>query len=300
MMRRILAVCTALLLLLGLAGCAGMGGKSEKLTVICTVFPPYDFVRQIAGDNVEVTLLLKPGQESHTYEPTPRDILDIGECDLFISVGGESEAWVADILASVDTPPRTLKLLDCVEPLHEEHDHGDEVDEHVWTSPKNAMAIVTALTDALCELDEKHGDTYRQKATAYQAELTDLDTEFAAAVAGGRHNTLVFGDRFPFRYFAEEYSLSCHSAYQGCDSHAEPSAATVAALVDLAKAEAVPVVLYIEFSNQQMADALAEATGAEKRLFHSCHNVTAEEMASGATYLSLMRDNLAVLKEALQ
>ncbi|MBO5798369.1 MAG: zinc ABC transporter substrate-binding protein [Clostridia bacterium] len=298
-MRRILAVCTALLLLLGLAGCAGMGGKSEKLTVICTVFPPYDFVRQIAGDNVEVTLLLKPGQESHTYEPTPRDILDIGECDLFISVGGESEAWVADILASVDTPPRTLKLLDCVEPLHEEHDHGDEVDEHVWTSPKNAMAIVTALTDALCELDEKHGDTYRQKATAYQAELTALDTEFAAAVAGGRHNTLVFGDRFPFRYLAEEYGLSCHSPYQGCDSHAEPSAATVAALVDLAKAEAVPVVLYIEFSNQQMADTLAEATGAEKRLFHSCHNVTKAEMESGATYLSLMRGNVAVLKEAL-
>lgn len=297
-MRRILAVCTALLLLLGLAGCTD-SRKSEKLTVICTVFPPYDFVRQIAGDNVEVTLLLKPGQESHTYEPTPRDILDIGECDLFISVGGESEAWVADILASVDTPPRTLTLLDCVEPLHEEHDHGHEVDEHVWTSPKNAMAIVTALTDALCELDEKHGDTYRQKATAYQAELTALDTEFAAAVAGGRHNTLVFGDRFPFRYLAEEYGLSCHSPYQGCDSHAEPSAATVAALVDLAKAEAVPVVLYIEFSNQQMADTLAEATGAEKRLFHSCHNVTRAEMESGATYLSLMRGNVAVLKEAL-
>lgn len=300
MIKRIIAVFTALLLLMGLAGCTGTGNKEDTLTVICTVFPPYDFVRQIAGDAAEVTLLLKPGQESHTYEPTPRDILDIGECDLFISVGGESEAWVADMLVSLDTPPRTLTLLDCVEPLHEEHDHGDEVDEHVWTSPNNAAAIVAALADVLCELDAAKADTFRQKAAAYQAELTTLDSDFAAAVAAGRHKTLVFGDRFPFRYFAEEYGLVCHSPYHGCDSHAEPSAATVAALVDLAKQEAVPVVLYIEFSNQQMANTLAEATGAEKRLFHSCHNVTKAEMESGATYLSLMRDNLAVLKEALQ
>ena len=161
-------------------------------------------------------------------------------------------------------------------------------------------SFARAIARESLETDCITADTYHQQAAAYQEELGALDKEFAAAVAGGRHKTLVFGDRFPFRYLAEEYGLSCHSPYQGCDSHAEPSAATVAALVDLAKAEAVPVVLYIEFSNQQMADTLAEATGAGKRLFHSCHNVTKAEMEAGATYLSLMRGNVAVLKEALQ
>lgn len=302
MLKRILAITTALLLLVGLAGCAGTTGQDDGLTVICTVFPPYDFVRQVAGEAADVSLLLDPGQESHTYEPTPKDIITIGECDLFICVGGESEAWVADMLASLDTPPRTLELMDCVEPLHAEHDHdheGEAVDEHVWTSPKNAQDIVAAITDTLCELDTANADTFRRAADAYKADLSALDSDFAAAVAAGQRRTLVFADRFPFRYFADEYGLTYHSAYEGCDSHAEPSAATVAALIDLAKAEQVPVVLYIEFSNQKLADTLAESTGAEKRLFHSCHNVTADEMAAGATYLSLMRQNLAVLKEAL-
>lgn len=302
-MKRIFSALLIAALLLSLCGCAAVSDKAnDRLTVVCTLFPPYDFVRQIAGDAVEVSLLLDPGQECHTYEPTPKDIVDIQNCDLFLYGGGESEAWVEDILASVGDGVRTMPLMDGVDLMEEAHDHDHEdaaYDEHVWTSPRNAVTLTQRITDALCELDEANAAAFRAAAADYTAQLTALDTQFAAAVAEGQRHTLVFADRFPFRYFADTYDLTCTAAYTGCDSHAEPSAATVTALIDQVQAEAIPVVLYVEFSNQQLADTVCEATGAEKRLFHSCHNVTAEEFAAGATYLSLMEQNLAVLKEAL-
>lgn len=301
-MKRILSLLLAAVLVLSLSGCAALPtNNDDRLQVVCTLFPPYDFVRQVAGEAVAVTLLLDPGQESHTYEPTPKDIVTIQNCDLFICGGGESEAWVADILASIGEDVRVLKLMDCVtldEDAHE-HDHEHEADEHVWTSPKNAVRIVGHITDALCALDTAHADALRAAASDYTAQLGALDKQFQETVDNAARRHFVFADRFPFRYFADAYGLSWDAAYQSCDSHAEPSAATVTALIDRVKAEKIPVVLYIEFSNQQLADTLCEATGATKRLFHSCHNVTADELAAGATYLSLMTDNLSVLKEAL-
>lgn len=295
-------------LLLGLCGCAAAPRTNDdRLQVVCSIFPPYDFVRQIAGDAVEVSLLLDPGQESHSYEPTPKDILKLQDCDLFIYGGGESEAWVADLLTSVGNGVRTLTLMECMGLAEEEHDHKGEHhdheetahDEHVWTAPKNAITIVQRIADELGTLSEPHADTFCAAAADYTAQLTALDEQFRAAVTASGRRTLVFADHFPFRHFAESYGLDCPAAYPGCDHSAEVSSATVAALIDRVKNESIPVVLYIEFSSQQLADTLCEATGAQKRLFHSCHNVTADELAAGATYLSLMTDNLSVLKEAL-
>ncbi len=293
MKRRIWAAVLAAVCLFSLAGCRRGSNKNDGLRVICTVFPPYDFVRAIAPE-AEVSLLLAPGQESHSYEPTPRDIIDIQTCDLFIYVGGESEAWVEDMLRSMENPPRTLTLLECVG-MKDMHLH----DEHVWTSPKHAVSIVERLENTLCELGVSNEDALRTAAKDYADKLKGLDTQFSEAANAAPRKTLVFGDRFPFRHFADTYALSCASVYEGCDHSAEPSAAAVAALTDRVKDESIPVVLYIEFSNQKLADTLCEATGAKKRLFHSCHNLTKAELESGETYLSLMTSNLAVLKEAL-
>ncbi|MBE6756929.1 MAG: zinc ABC transporter substrate-binding protein [Ruminococcaceae bacterium] len=293
MRKRITALLLAALCLLGCAGCGVKSRDSDKLTVICTVFPPYDFVRAIAPE-AEVSLLLSAGQESHSYEPTPRDIMDIQNCDLFVYVGGESEAWVADMLATMDDPPKTLTLLECVGITP-----AEEADEHVWTAPPNAIRIVEALEETLCHLTEGDNEALHTAADDYIAALKTLDDQIRAAVQSGARHTLVFADRFPFRHFTDIYGLHAHTAYEGCDHSAEPSAATVAALTDTVKAENVPVVLHIELSNQKLADTVCEATGAQKRLFHSCHNVTKAEIESGVTYLSLMQENLIVLKEAL-
>ncbi len=293
MIRRIFAVLLSALCLIGCIGCNAKPHETDRLTVICTVFPPYDFVRVIAPE-ADVSLLLPPGQETHSYEPTPRDIADIQNCDLFVYVGGESDAWVEDMLSSMDKPPKTLTLLGCLG-----LSSVQEVDEHVWTSPKHAIGIVKALEDTLCCLHDADDTPLHTKADEYIAALQALDAEILATVKDGARRTLVFADRFPFRHFTTQYGLNAQSAYDGCDHSAEPSAATVAALIDTVKTQAVPVVLYIEFSNQTLADTVCEATGAVKRLFHSCHNVTKAELEGGVTYLSLMKQNAEVLKEAL-
>lgn len=313
---RFFAALLALVLLGGMSGCAARTPQPNdgRLRVVCTLFPPYDFVRQIAGDAVDLTLLLAPGQECHSYEPTPRDILAIQDCDLFIYGGGESESWVVDMLDAIEGERRVLSLLDCVDAVEEEHPeganaghiahaHGDEdepeYDEHVWTSPRNAARIAARIADELCALDGDRAAAYRAAAADYTTQLDALDAQFRAAVTNGARRTLVFADRFPFRYFADEYGLQCLAAFPGCESNAEPSTATVARLIDRVRDERIPVVLTIEFSNGKLADTIGEATGAQKREFHSCHNLTAAEFAAGESYLSLMQKNLAVLKEAL-
>lgn len=286
--------------------------SEETLSVVCTIFPAYDFARQLAGDTAQVRLLLPPGSESHSYEPSPRDIIDIQEADLFLYAGGESDNWVDGILASMgDDAPRAFRLTDCVTLLAEEtsasmeaeeRDHGEEaaeMDEHVWTSPKNAMLIVAQLCDTLCEIAPQNAQVYEEALSAYLTELEALDAAFEETVANGKRDLIVFGDRFPFRYFAHDYHLRYDAAFPGCSEDSEPSVRTVISLVETVRAEEVPVIFYIEFSSRKTADVLAEETGAKELLFHSCHNVSAEELEDGATYLSLMWNNVAALKEAL-
>ncbi len=299
--------------------------QEQPFNIIATNFPAFDLARSLTGNTANVQMLLPPGSESHSYEPTPHDIIAIQNCDLFVYVGGESDTWVATILDSMgDSAPHTFRLSDpitlleatvtesmedhhahhheeeCTDPDHthgEKHTHG--MDEHVWTSPKNMLLMTEALSSLLCELDGANSSTYTANAEAYLAALQALDAAFEKIVAEGKRDLLIFGDRFPFRYFADAYGLQYDAAFPGCSEDSEPSVRTVISLVDTVREEEIPVVFYIEFSSRRTADILAEETGAQTLLFHSCHNVSAAEIEAGATYLSLMWQNTEALKEAL-
>ena len=311
--------------------------KDQKISVVTTIFPQYDFVRQIAGDSVDLKMLLKPGEETHSYEPTPQDIIAIQNSDLFIYVGGENDAWVEDILESMpDNGRKTLKLVDCVDTVEEEHvegmkeerghDHDDhdeddaeheeneadheehgqeethsvhEIDEHVWTSPLNAIKIVEQIKEELCEIDPENASDYEENAEDYVAQLNELDQEFQDVVDHSKRKLMIFGDRFPFRYFAEAYGLDYYAAFSGCASDTEPSAATMAFLINKVRDENIKTVLKMELSNENIAKAIAEATNADVKEFYSCHNLTAEQFADGETYLSLMEKNVETLREVL-
>jgi zinc transport system substrate-binding protein len=296
------------------AGCSRKENTAQtgenKLTVAATIFTPYDFVREIAGDRVNLSMLLPPGAESHSFEPSPQDIITIQNSRLFLYAGGESDEWVDRILESMDTKNmKILSLMDCVDVVEEEvvegmeeeeeEEEGIAYDEHVWTSPQNAARIVQAITDTLCELDAANADFYRQNSAAYTAKLAELDTDFKAVADNAKRKTIIFGDRFPFRYFADAYGLSYYAAFPGCSTETECSAATVAFLIDKMKSERIPVIFHIELSNEKIADTIAEATSAKKLLIHACHNISKSDLENGASYLSLMRGNVENLREAL-
>lgn len=357
------AVVFALLIMLPvLAGC-GVKTPEEtddgKMKIVTTIFPQYDFARQISGDGdlAHVTMLLKPGEEIHSYEPTPLDIRKIRECDLFIYTGGENDAWVERILDNMgDEKPQTLRLVDLTETVaeelvegmmpergdhehehggdeadHDEHEHAaaeaeergdqdpgaedhesehvhggdsseaehEEADEHVWTSPVKAAAITEAVAEKMAEIDPVNAESYRENAEAYVKEILDLDAQYREIAENAERRTIVFGDRFPIRYFAEEYGLEYFAAFAGCSSDSEPSASTLAFLIDKVRQEQIPVVFTIEFSNGNIARAICESTGAVPRTFNTCHNVTKEQMENGETYVSLMTGNLDAVREAL-
>lgn len=309
-MRKIIASILLLCLALSLTACGEAAEEPDApVSIVTTVFPAWDFARQIAGDRANVILLVPPGAESHSFEPTAKDMLRIQECTLFFCNGGESEAWVEELLE--EQPVETLRMLDCVDALEEEEkegmqrireeqeEEGPEYDEHVWTSPVNAERICEALCERLCALDPEGETEYRRNLDRYRGELQKLDLAFRDAVRAGKHRTLVFADRFPVRYFVEEYGLDYFAAFPGCADDTEPAARTVAFLIDRVRQEQLPAVFYIEFSNEKMADVIAEDTGCETLLFHSCHNVSAEDLERDVSYLELMWGNVHALKEAL-
>ena len=313
-MKKLFTVITTLCLLLSLCGCKGGCYESggEGLDIVTTVFPAFDFAREIAGDKANVCLLVPPGSESHSFEPTAQDILRIQNCDLLICNGGESEIWLEDMLAGMDGEIPRLVMLDCVQALEEEvkagmqvaghdhdHDHEEaEYDEHVWTSPRNAALICQALGETLCAIDPANSDYYAGRTESYCDKLLALDADFRALAERSGHPTMIFADRFPARYFVEEYGLDYYAAFPGCAEEAEPSARTVAFLIDKVRQENTPAVFYIEFSNQKMADVICEDTGCQKLLFHCCHNVTRRQLDEGISYLGLMEQNLNTLREA--
>lgn len=298
-------------ILILLSGCADKKPEIEdkKLSVITTVFAPYDFVRQIGGNKVSVRMLLRPGADAHSYEPSPKDVVRISECDLFICTGGENDEWVGRLLKDCKGL-RTLKMLDCVDTIdeeikdgmaghdHEEHGHG-EADDHVWTSPENAIKIAEKICGQLCEKDPKNAEYYTKNALKYTKELAKIDKEFTEIIQNAKRKTIIFGDRFPVRYFVEEYGLNYYAAFPGCSSSVEANPKTVEYLIDKIKTEKIPAVFYIELSDKRMARVLAEETGAKMLLFHSAHNVSAEDFKNGITYLSIMKNNETALKEAL-
>jgi len=328
--------------------------ETEQLRIVTSVFPQYDFIRQIAGDRVELSMLISPGGEPHSFEPSPRDIITLNNADLIVYVGGHGEVWVDTILNSLDQQNlRRVSLVDLVDTVHkailegmehthdhshdhDEHDHDhehhhshdhddhhhddhahheddhyheeqhhhdhhhhDEDDEHVWTSPRNAIAIVQALTDILAELDPDNAEFFRANAAAYINQLEDLDRAFAEMVAGASRQTVVFGDRFPFRYLMDAYNLTYYAAFPGCSAETQASPATIAFLIDKVNAENIPVVFYTEFSARTIANVIVEATGARPLELHSAHNVSHADFTGGTTYLEIMHQNLEQLREAL-
>lgn len=306
----------------GIKNKEAMINENNKLQVVATSFPQYDFVRAVAKDEANISMLIKPGAEIHSYEPTPEDIQKIQNADLFIYTGGENDKWVEDILDSIDTSKtKLIRLEDCVtlieedetvglegvathshEHEHEEYEHssGIEYDEHVWTSPKNAVKIVEKVESVLCELDEDKKDTFEKNAEEYISEINDIDSQIRDIVNNSKRKTLVFGDRFPFKYFVEEYGLDYKAAFPGCSDEMEPSADTLSYLINFVKEEDIPVVLYLELSNQKVANTIAEETNTKTMCLNAVQNVGQTDFEKGVTYISLMRENIETLKVALQ
>ncbi|MBQ8228285.1 MAG: zinc ABC transporter substrate-binding protein [Clostridia bacterium] len=315
-MKRFVAVLIVVCLLFSLAACSGGNEERSRLHIISTIFPSYDFARQITKgiDGVEVTMLIPPGTEPHAYEPSVQDMAQIKECDLFIYLGGESDQWVEELLATFDKGEiNTIKMIDCVPLLEEEtvegmqaeeHHHDDdeisahgENDEHVWTSPANAITIAEKIESQLLIIDEENADKYAENFTSYKSELSALDQKLTDLNKIGK--PIIVADRFPFRYLSEKYDINYYAAFPGCSTESDPSAATIAFLETKIKETGTKAVFYTEFSSQKVADTLCEATGVKKLMLHSCHNVSKSDFENGATYVSLMEQNIKNLNEAL-
>lgn len=280
-----------------------MGDESGKIKIVTTIFPYYDFARNIAGDKAEVKMLLSPGNEPHSYDPSPSDIVAIENCDIFIYNGGESDEWVDGVLESLQNSDlRVLKMMDYVDALNEQetdHTSGEELDEHIWTSIRNAQKLSNIISETLQDIDAQNLDYYSDNELIYTQLLSNVDSQFESIVENSSRKTVVFGDRFPFLYFVSDYGLNYECAFPGCSSETEPSIATVRRLIDFVKDESIPVVFYLEFSNGKTADLIAEDTGAKTLEFCSCHNVTKEQFESGISYIALMQQNAKNLEEAL-
>lgn len=299
------------LVIIVLTSCSRTGNSDDDVFfVVAADFPSYDAVRAIVGSDEGVMMLLPPGTESHSYDPTPRDMVNIAECDLVVYTGGPSDEWVRTILSSLGSPPASFALVDQVELLYEEHkegmeeedehDHGvHEVDEHVWTSPVNEMTIVRNLCSMISSLDQENADMYEANASAYIERIMNLDNAIREVVDNSDHNTLIFASRFPLLYFVREYGLEYYAAFPGCAEESEPSAKTVAFLIDKARDLDVSCVLTIELSSEMIANVIAEEAGCDKRVFNTLHNVTAADFYGGKDYIDLMGENISVLREAL-
>ncbi len=283
--------------------------KKDRTTIVATTFAPYDFARQIAGDNADVVMLLAPGEESHTYEPTPGDIMKISECDLFIYGGGESEKWVDDILTSLEKETVTVKMMDSAELHSEKHDHdsheehshdeAEEYDEHVWTSPANAIEIVRDISDKLISVDSENADEYSENTENYIKKLSALDSRFENMISESEIKTIIIGDRFPLMYFTERYGLSYDSAFPGCSAQTETNPTAVARLIDKATKEGITTIFKVDLSKGNVADTVAQAVGGITARLYSCHIISAEDFADGETYISLMERNYSALEAAL-
>lgn len=328
-MKKITALLLALFMLVGvLAGCGKQNdtNQTDKLSIVTTIFPEYDWVREILGDkadNAEITMLLDNGVDLHSYQPTADDIVKISDCDLFIYVGGESDEWVEDALRNAAN--RNMKVINLLEVLGdsvkteeivegmreeehehedaEEHEHEEEADEHVWLSLKNAKMLVRVISKALQELDPDNKDIYAANADAYVKKLSALDAEYQAAVDAASNKTILFGDRFPFRYLVDDYGLRYYAAFVGCSAETEAGFETISFLAKRVDEWKLPCVLTIEGAQHKIAETVVRNTTAKNQrvlTMDSMQSTTSKDVKNGTTYLSVMEKNLSVLKEALR
>ncbi|WP_418206041.1 metal ABC transporter substrate-binding protein [Anaerotignum faecicola] len=333
-MKKITALLLALFVLVGaLAGCGKQNdtNKTDKLSIVTTIFPEYDWVREILGDkadNAEITMLLDNGVDLHSYQPTADDIVKISDCDLFIYVGGESDGWVEDALRNaanrnmkvinlLEVLGDSVKTEEIVEGLQEEHEHEDahahddaeeheheeEADEHVWLSLKNAKMLVRVISKALQELDPDNKDIYAANADAYVKKLSALDADYQAAVDAASNKTILFGDRFPFRYLVDDYGLRYYAAFVGCSAETEAGFETISFLAKRVDEWKLPCVLTIEGAQHKIAETIVRNTTTKNQkvlTMDSMQSTTTQDVKNGTTYLSVMEKNLSVLKEALR
>ena len=293
-----------------LCSCGNTAQKNDTLSIVCTTFPQYDYLKNIIGSDENLTLLLDDGGDLHSYEPTAQDIISIGSADLFVYVGGNSDKWVESTVKTANNPNlRTVALMELVKTYEEEyvagmeheHEHNDHgtPDEHIWLSLRNAATITQALCDTVCEIDAENAQIYKANTEKYISQLNALDAKYSAAVESAERKTLLFADRFPFRYLIEDYGLTYHAAFAGCSSESEASFQTLAFLIDKTKELSLPVVLTIDGSDGSLAKTVCEETGAKSAMLDSCQSVSSEDIKSGTTYLKIMKNNLEVLREAL-
>ena len=281
---------------------------SNKLKIVTSIFPYYDFAENIAGDKAEIKLLLSPGSEPHDYEPTPSDIVAIEKCDIFIYNGGESDKWVDSVLETLEnTDVTVLKMMDYVPLIESDSHHHDEAhsddcdfDEHIWTSIRNSQVLCEKIKSAMMKQDTTNAEFYKSNSENYISQLQSLDNDMIEIAENKKRDTIVFGDRFPMLYFFNDYGLNHKAAFPGCNSETEPSLEVVTELTNYVKDNSIPVVYYLEFSNGNTANLISEGTEAKALQVSSCHNVTKKDFESGVSYISLMGNNISSFKEALQ
>lgn len=312
MKNKITAVALGVLMIF-LCGCSAYNPpqKSDKLSVVCSIFAPYDFARQIAGDRAEIKMLLPTGVESHSYEPTPRDIIELQNADVFFYVSEHTETWVTQIIESVSDSE--VNIVELAEELgleinghehehhhdeHEKHEEG-ETDEHIWTNLETASDMIGCMAEKMGELDPENADYYKDNASAYSEKILALRDDIQELVNTSKRREIVSGSRFAMKNFTHEFGIEFTAAFDSCVDNTEPSASVMAEIIDKIQTDNIPVIFYEELTEPKIARAVSAETGAEMLLLHSCHNISSDELKRGETYLSLMRQNYNNLKEAL-
>lgn len=301
-------------------GCTNINKNENngKIQVITTLFPQYDFVKKVGGDKVNTTLLLPPGTESHTYEPTPRDMALINDSSLFVYTGSEMEPWAENLISGMEENINVLDLSASIDLIHteefeeqhhmeenehehehEEKEHGHAYDPHFWLNPLYAIKMVESIRDELCKIDPDNSEYYTANAASYIQEIQTLDSEFEQTVASSSNPKIAFGGAFAYAYFVERYNLDFISAYSACGENVEPSTTQLKNVINYIKKNKIPVVFYKEYTNGNVAQTISESTGTQMLVFNTVHNVSKDEIANGASYVSIMRQNLVNLKIAL-
>lgn len=303
-MKKIISIFLLFVVTFAFCSCGEVERSTGKISVVTTIFPYYDFARSVSKGTCDVDMLLKPGSDVHSFEPTPSDILKIRNADLFIYNGGESDEWVDSVLESLgDTDkPVVMKMTDYVKPLTEmdaDHHAEDEEDEHIWTSLDNAKTLVSKISDEVSKLDSKNKSIYYRNGLDYIEKINKVQSEIENTVNSSKSKKIVVGDRFPLLYFATEFSLDWECAFPGCSTETEPSLDRLSKLTDTIEKDKIKTILKLEMSENKVADTLADETNTKVRTFYSAESVSKEEFANNITYVDLMERNNNALKEAL-
>lgn len=316
--KKILLIIILSIMILGIAVIVLKSGHTkkdlEKIQIVASNFASYDFLRAIIGDNdnIELTYLLGAGKDSHSYEPTAQDLIKIKNSKLFVYIGGETENWIDKVLDSTQISEENLMCItDYVETIQEQEIDGAEnekeeeeegaFDDHIWTSPSNAVMMVNVLENKMETIDTENKNKYKENADNYIAQINAVDKEIRQIVDNKKRDRLIFGDRMPMQYFISYYGLNVSSAFSGCSTDVDPSASTISYLEDKVKAERIPVVFYIELNNGRVAQTIAQEAGenCEALQIQTMHNVSIDDFNNGETWVSLMRRNEEPLKKAL-